>query len=115
MGKALSSKLNNRITIETVDEQQDGYGQIVKTWRKLATVWADVRFSGGAEYQRNQVDYGDCVASVRIRMRRDVSNAARIVVHDYGDMLMAVEAVQPNIQNRAYLDLVCRAGKNLGE
>ncbi|MDK4545145.1 phage head closure protein [Kingella kingae] len=113
--KQLASSLHNRIRIEHYIEQCDEYGQIIKVWQEKCTVWANVKFQNGAEYQRANVDFGDKTASVRIRYRKDIHNQMRAVLLDFGDEIMAIEAVLPDMVARKHIDLVCRAGRNNGD
>lgn len=114
----LASKLHNRVTIQQPNKARDEYGQLIADWQDVATVWADVKFKNGAEYQRTQVDFGDTTASVRIRLNqttRQVDNSFRLILRDFNDQIMAIEAVLPDMATRGFMDLVCRVGRNDGE
>ena len=116
--KQLASKLHNRVRIEKCQETRDEYGQIVKTWVFYADVHADGRFKTGAEYQRNNVDFGDASASVRVRLdsvTRGVTNGDRLILLDFGRQIMAVEAVLPDMATRRHIDFACRIGRNDGD
>lgn len=115
MAKTLPTNLRNRIRIEQPIETRNEYGEVIKTWQQLAEVFANVRFQNGAQVQRNAADYGESRLSVRIRFRRDVDNTMRLVLLDWHDEIVAIEAVLPDAVQRKYMDLVCIWGRNNGE
>ena len=41
-------ELDRRITIQTFTTEADAYGEAIKTWSNLISVWANVNFKGGS-------------------------------------------------------------------
>lgn len=42
--------MDRRVTLERFTSVEDEYGDEIKTWAPLATVWAEVRQQGGKEF-----------------------------------------------------------------
>lgn len=113
--KTTASNLHNRVRLERAVHVQNNMGQLTVQWEEIATVFADVRFKSGLEQQRNAVDYGEVTASVRLRRREDISNQDRCVLLDWQGLVLAIEAVLPDMVRREFMDLSCRAGRNDGD
>jgi|TARA_R100000084_G_scaffold107957_1_gene69358 SPP1 family predicted phage head-tail adaptor len=41
-------ELDRRITIQSYSASQDAYGEAIKTWSNLISLWANVNFKGGS-------------------------------------------------------------------
>lgn len=100
-----AGKLNTRITIQAQASTQDELGQPVGAWVDVATVWADVRHSGGLGTIRAGGEVSMFKASVRIRRRDDLVAGMRIVS---GSTVYEIEAVQPPVARQDHTDLVCK-------
>ena len=74
----LFSSFDRQITIERATETLDQNGRLVKTWATVGTLYARVRYGGGAEKeQRGQIQSQvNCVFTTRYY---SVSTADRIV------------------------------------
>lgn len=46
-------KLDRQITLEQAAETRNGYGEVLKDWAPLGTVWAQVRYAAGTETTDN--------------------------------------------------------------
>lgn len=101
---SLSQRLKHRVAIEQPATGQDELGQPVPGWSTLATVWADIRYTNGAEAIRADAVGSKVRASVRIRRRTDVTSAMRVV---HGVTVLQILAVLPDEQTRERIDLVC--------
>lgn len=42
-------QLDRRIVLQRCTETQTDYGELIRTWSNLGTVWANVNFRGGSE------------------------------------------------------------------
>lgn len=101
-----AGSLNTRVTIQQNTPAQDDIGQPIASWATLATVWANVRHVSGMESIQGDADASSLKASVRIRLRRDVTNAMRVVI---GSKTYEIRAVLPDEERLDYLDLSCEA------
>lgn len=97
-------KLNSRVTIQQMAAGQDDIGQPVATWNTLATVYANIRHLKGLEAIRADAQASVVKASIRIRLRADVTPAMRVV---HGSTTYEIKAVLPDAQRREYVDLAC--------
>lgn len=95
--------LRTRIEIEQRTPGQDGAGQPVDVWTRLARVPADVRVTGGLEAIRAGGDASLIRASARIRWRTDVTAQMRVMVDGAP---WNVKAVLPDVATRRWVDLV---------
>ena len=72
-------KMDRLITIETFTEAQDNFGEPIKTWTTLATVWAEVVPTRGTERFVAAQTHAERTTTFRIRYRDDVTEEMRIV------------------------------------
>lgn len=110
-----AGKLNERVKIEQPIITRDSYGANIKTWQPVATVWANVRFERGAEFQRNRADLRTVSVSVRLRLcqkTRDMTADWRII---HRGRVFAVSAVLPDETNKQFIDVVCIEQRGDGE
>jgi len=77
-----AATLDRRLTIEQYTETQDGYGEPVKTWTVLETVWAQVTPVRGTERYVAQQVSGEAEMRFRIRWREDVTDKMRLYCED---------------------------------
>lgn len=99
-----AGQLDRRITIKGFSETTDAYGQEVKTFTTLASVWANVTEKVGREGEN-----GDMISSTKrvefiIRYRTDVTAEMRI---EYNSNIYKIEAIQNADARKAFLKLVC--------
>lgn len=101
-----AGRLRQRVTLRTFTESQDGFGELIKTWADLATVWAAVLPLRGREYMDSRELQVELSVRILIRYRADVTSLMRVVhgVHTY-------EIVSPPIADATHerqLELMCR-------
>jgi SPP1 family predicted phage head-tail adaptor len=99
-----SGELDRRITIQEFSESVDTYGQRVKSFSTLATVWSKVVERIGSESEN-----GDMISSTKkveftIRFRTDINEEMRIV---YNNEVYKILTIQNDDARKAYLRLVC--------
>ena len=73
-----AGELDRRLTIEQYTEAQDAYGEAIKTWAVLDTVWAQVLPLRGSERYVAQQVSGEAETRFRIRYRTDVTDKMRL-------------------------------------
>lgn len=99
-----AGQLDRRITLQTFSEATDSFGQEVKTYSTLASVWANVVEKVGSEGED-----GDMLAATKkvefiIRYRTDVNEQMRI---SYNSNIYKIQAIQNADARKAFLKLVC--------
>ena len=99
-----AGQLTQRITIQTFTETPDEYGESVKAWVDLASVWAEVKTVSGSEFATSEKLRSTEAIEVTIRYRTDVSRLNRIV-HD-GQYYNITAAFDP-YHKRDQLKLQC--------
>ena len=99
-----AGSLTSRISILQRSTSVDSIGQPVETWSTLATVWADVRHTGGLEAIKADRDTSIVRASMRVRWRTDVNAGMRVT---HAGSAYEIRAVLPDSRRREYVDLVC--------
>lgn len=99
-----AGQLNSRVSIQTRAAGQDALGQPSETWTTLATVWANIRHPSGSEAIRADAQASIVRASIRVRLRTDVTARMRVV---HGAAIYDIKAVLPDVVRGEFMDLVC--------
>ena len=99
-----AGQLDRRITIQNFSETTDSFGQEVKSFSTLASVWANVVERVGREGED-----GDMIAATKkvefiIRYRTDVDEEMRI---SYNNNTYKIQAIQSADARKAFLKIVC--------
>ena len=99
-----AGQLDRRITIQNFSETTDSFGQEVKSFSTLASVWANVVERVGREGED-----GDMIAATKkvefiIRYRTDVDEEMRI---SYNSNTYKIQAIQSADARKAFLKIVC--------
>ena len=99
-----AGQLDRRIIIQGFSESTDTFGQEVKSFSTLDTVWANVKEKIGSEGEE-----GDMIASTKkvefiIRYRTDVNEQMRIL---YNSNIYKIQTIQNADARKAFLKLVC--------
>ena len=99
-----AGQMDRRITIKNFSETTDSFGQQVKSFSTLASVWANVVEKVGREGED-----GDMIAATKkvefvIRYRADVDEEMRIL---YNNNTYKIQAIQSADARKAFLKIVC--------
>ena len=102
-----AGQLDRRITLQTFSEATDAFGQEVKSYSTLATVWAKVVEKIGTG--NGEKEEGDMIAATKkvefmIRYRTDVNEEMRI---SYNSNIYKIKAIQSADARKAFLKIVC--------
>jgi len=102
-----AGQLDRRITLQTFSETTDTFGQEVKTYSTLASVWANVKENIGIG--NGEGEKGDMIAATKkvefiIRYRTDVNEQMRII---YNNNTYKIQAIQSADARKAFLKIVC--------
>ena len=77
-----AGKLDRRITIRRYTTTRNDFGEDIRAWSDVATVWAQQRPNRGAERFAAQQIVGSRVLTFHIRYRADLTTADRIYYND---------------------------------
>jgi SPP1 family predicted phage head-tail adaptor len=92
------ASLDELVTIEQASETRNAYGEVVKTWATLATVWAKVEDTTGVGGNKEAFSSEKPTAfsrlKITIRYRGDINPGMRIVT-TAGEVLDIVHVAEP--------------------
>ncbi len=100
--------LNNRVTIRQRSGAADAAGQPSRTFADLASVWGEVRHPSGVEQLRGESPVSVVRASIKVRLRADITAAMQAVC---AGITYDIKAVLPDRVDRRFMHLVCEAAK----
>lgn len=99
-----AGQLDRRITIQTFSETTDSFGQEVKSFSTLASVWANVVEKVGREGEDGEMIAATKKVEFVIRYRTDVDEEMRII---YNNNTYKIQAIQSADARKAFLKIVC--------
>lgn len=99
-----AGQLDRRITIQTFSETTDSFGQEVKSFSTLASVWANVVEKVGREGEDGEMIAATKKVEFIIRYRTDVDEEMRIL---YNNNTYKIQAIQSADARKAFLKIVC--------
>lgn len=99
-----AGQLDRRITIQTFSETTDNFGQEVKSFSTLASVWANVVEKVGSEGEDGEMIAATKKVEFVIRYRTDVDEEMRIL---YNNNTYKIQAIQSADARKAFLKIVC--------
>ena len=106
-----AGSLKRRIVIERRESGQSANGEPLQVWVEHDRVWANIRNLNGREFAAAGAELSKITTSIRIRRRRDLTAAMRIV---HGADIYNIEAVLPDEDKHEFVDLACSTGANAG-
>ena len=104
-------RLNKRITIQKLVDGQDAIGQPGQEWVDHKPLWASIKYLNGIQTIKANGEKNVAMASIRIRLRTDITPDMRVL---YGTTIFSINAVLPDEEGDEYLDLACETGANEG-
>ncbi len=99
-----AGQLDRRITIKNFSETTDSFGQEVKSFSTLASVWANVVERVGREGEDGEMIAATKKVEFIIRYRTDVNEEMRI---SYNSNTYKIQAIQSADARKAFLKIVC--------
>ena len=99
-----AGQLDRRITIQNFSETTDSFGQEVKSFATLASVWANVVERVGREGEDGEMIAATKKVEFVIRYRTDVDEEMRI---SYNNNTYKIQAIQSADARKAFLKIVC--------
>ena len=100
-----AGQLDQRVTVERLQQGQDEIGQPVTTWTALYAVWASVEPLTGREYIAASAAMSELTTRIRLRYRPGITPADR-VTHE-GRVYGITSVIDYRSANRE-LVLMCR-------
>lgn len=100
-----AGQLDQRVTVERLQQGQDELGQPVTTWAPLYTVWAAVEPLSGREYIAASAALSEVTTRIRLRYRPGITPADR--VNHEGTLYGITSVIDYKSANRE-LVLMCR-------
>lgn len=73
-----TGSLDQRVTVERLEEGQDEIGQPISTWVGLFTVWAAVEPQAGREFVAAGAQQSELTTKIRLRYRPGITSADRV-------------------------------------
>lgn len=100
-----AGSLNQRVSIlHNVETDKDSFGAQQTDWQVLTTIWANVLFKNGSQMMNANREQSDLVASVRVRLNRNIKTDMRL---QYRDDVYDIHSILPS-QDRSYMDIVIK-------
>lgn len=109
----ITGRLRDRIILQKYESYQDPLGQVIKDWKDIAIVWAEVKAVTGKELMLSQQEMSSTTIRIYIRYRNDIDTTWRIKYSIAGSQYLNIKAVLPDAK-RTYLELLCEGGLNDG-
>ena len=97
-------KLRHRVKLQGLTENQDGYGQAVKSYTTYATVWASIEPLSGREIEHAKQITAETNYRITIRYNGNVKATDRVA---FGDRTFEITAVVNPEERNEYLVLMC--------
>ena len=97
-------RLNRRVTIQSVTETPDSFGEPAETWSDVATVWAAIEPILGEEFFQSGYWSGEVSHRITIRHLSGITTKHRV---KYGSRVFDIKAVRNIDEANIQLELMC--------
>lgn len=97
--------LDQRVSLERLEQGQDEIGQPIEAWTVLATVWAAVEPQAGREFVAAGAAQTELTTKVRIRYRPGITSGDRVT---HNGRVYNITSVVDYRSARRELVLMCR-------
>ncbi|EIK2677066.1 phage head closure protein [Salmonella enterica subsp. enterica] len=103
--------MRHRVTFQAQEVTQGRMGEVIREWRDVATVWADIRVISGRELLSSGTVYSEATVRIWTRFRPGISTANRILYRSSSQpgTVYAILAVIPDSAGTR-LELLCKGG-----
>jgi SPP1 family predicted phage head-tail adaptor len=112
-----AGQLRKRVTIQQRTSTQGGFGEQLKTWTDLATVWAHIESLSGGQLAKAQSVYSETTHKVTVRWQSlftDIKSVGSYRVL-YGTRIFDIGADLNVDERNRVVELLCREGLNDGQ
>lgn len=100
-----AGQMDQRVTIEALQDGKDDYGQPINDWATYITCWAAVEPLQGREYLAAMQLQSETTIRVRLRYRPGVTSSMRV---NHGGKLYGITSVIHVRSGARELQLMCR-------
>jgi len=100
-----AGRLNKRVKLQRLAENQDSFGEMVRSYSDYATVWASIEPLQGRELEHAQQISAETSHKVKIRYNSNVASEHRVI---YNDRIFEIEAVLNPYERNEQLVLMCK-------
>lgn len=97
--------LRHRVILQEKSTARNDYGEPIKTWSTLATVWGSVEPLRGAEYREGRIQAQAVTHRIRIRHYSGLSPENRV---QHSDRTFEIESVINPLEQDKMMELMCR-------
>lgn len=101
----IATKLNTRVAIQSYTATRDATGGEVETWATVATLWAQVRATGGGERYINQQIVAQVTHTVSLRYTAGITPKMRVLI---GSRVLDIQQVQNVDERNIETRLLCK-------
>ncbi|KGT88299.1 head-tail adaptor [Erwinia typographi] len=110
-----AGKMKRRITFQVSEERRGELGEVIREWRDLTTVWAEIREISGRERMTFGTVYSEATVRIWTRYRADITTANRILYRlpNVRGQVFSLLAVIPDADH-SRLELICKGGISNG-
>lgn len=107
MAKRGAGVLRHQVTLQSQSTAQNSYGEAVRTWADLGTVWAQVSPVSARELFAAAQAQATTTHQITIRYRSDVTASCRV---KFGSRYFAIDGVLNPDERNWRLVLLCTEG-----
>lgn len=100
-----AGQLDQRVTVERLEQGQDEIGQPYSTWTPVVTLWAAVEPQAGREFVAAGAAQSQLTTKIRIRYRPGIQSDDRVI---HNGKAMNIQSVIDYRSQRRELVLMCR-------
>ncbi|MBD8153321.1 phage head closure protein [Pantoea agglomerans] len=106
-----AGKMKCRITFQVSENRRGEYGEVIRDWRDIDTVWAEIRAISGRELIASGALLSEATVRIWTRYRPDITTANRILysLPNIRGQVYGIVAVIPDIDH-SRLEILCKGG-----
>lgn len=104
----IARRLRKRITVQSVTESKDSYGQPLETWSTYAIRYADILPTSGREYVAAQQRFSEEITLLRIRYDSISKNITPKMRIKYGTRTLNIESAINEQELNKHIQILCR-------
>jgi SPP1 family predicted phage head-tail adaptor len=99
-----AGRLRHRVALQQAVEARNGFGDVIRTWSTVATVYAAVEPLSGREYLAARQAQAETTTKITLRHRHDIDETWRITWQGH---VYDIESVLPDATNARQLTILC--------
>ena len=106
-----AGRLRHRVTIQGQTTAQDSYGEAVRTWADIASVWAEIAPIAGRELWAAQQTQATTTHRITLRYRSDLTQSCRLL---FGTRIFGIDSIISPEEAGERLVVLCTEGPTDG-